>query len=502
MGTGRADDDPAPAPAATPPGRPRPRVLIVEDQPAVARAIRLLLEVHDLPCAVATSPDEALDLVDREELGAMLQDMNFGPSETDGARGLELFRRVRALDPGLPVLALTAWASLETAVAMVKEGAADYLAKPWDDAKLIATVRNLVRLRELELENQRLVEAAARDRRELSARYQLGELVYRSPVMHRVVSLAAQVASADVPVLVTGPNGSGKEMIADLVQVNSRRRDQAFVKVNVGALPDELLEAELFGAEAGAYTGSVRRRIGRFEAADQGTLFLDEIANLSPAGQAKLLRVLQSGELQRVGSSETRRVDVRIIAATNADLGAAMAAGRFREDLFFRLNVIEIRVPPLSERPEDVLPLAESFLERLGQGDPRRLGREARAALEAHTWTGNVRELHNRLQRAFLIGAGAEIQPDDLGLGARPSPVPAPGGAIAPSAGPRSAAEAALPAPIDPEADREERRRLEALLVESGGMVSRAAARLGISRQALYRRMERLGIALERRPRS
>jgi DNA-binding NtrC family response regulator len=464
-------------------GRPRARVLVVEDQPAVAKAIQLLLEVHDIPCVTAASPGEALDLVDREEFGAVLQDMNFGPSDTDGSRGVELFRRLRALDPDLPVLALTAWASLETAVALVKEGAADYLAKPWDDAKLVATVRNLVRLRELELENHRLVAAHARDRQELESRYDLGGLVYQSAAMHRVVALATQVASADVPVLITGPNGAGKEMIADLIQQNSRRRGLPFVKVNVGALPDELLEAELFGAEAGAYTGAVKRRIGRFEAADRGTLFLDEIATLSPAGQAKLLRVLQSGEFERVGSSETRRADVRILAATNADLSAAMATGRFREDLFFRLSVIELRVPALRERPEDVIPLAEGFLARFSPDGARRLGRDARAALEDHAWSGNVRELMNRVQRAVLIGTAPELQPEDLGLGSRPASGPI--------------AETATPEP-----DPDERRRLEQLLVESGGMVSRVAARLGISRQALYRRMQRLGIALERRPRS
>jgi DNA-binding NtrC family response regulator len=467
-------------------GGARSRVLVVEDQPAVAKAIQVLLEVHDIPCVVAGSPGEALDLVDREEFGAVLQDMNFGPSDTDGARGVELFRRLRALDPHLPVLALTAWASLETAVAMVKEGAADYLAKPWDDAKLVATVRNLVRMRELELENQRLVEAQARERRELASRYQLGDLVYRSPAMHRVVALAAQVAAADVPVLVTGPNGAGKEMIADLIHLNSRRRRKPFLKLNAGALPVDLLDAELFGAEPGAYTGAVKLRIGRFEAADGGTLFLDEIANLSPAGQAKLLRVLQSGEFERVGSSETRRVDVRILAATNADLQAAMAAGRFREDLFFRLSVIEIRVPPLRERPEDVLPLADAFLARFtAEGPARRFGRDARAALEEHAWTGNVRELQNRVQRAVLVAGAEALAPVDLGLAAEVErgrdPVAADGA---------------------PDIDPGEKRRLEQLLLESGGMVSRAAARLGISRQALYRRMQRLGIALERRPRT
>jgi DNA-binding NtrC family response regulator len=470
-------------------GQGRSRVLVVEDQPAVAQAIHVLLEVHDIPCVVAASPGEALDLVDREEFGAVLQDMNFGPSETDGARGVELFRRLRALDPHLPVLALTAWASLETAVAMVKEGAADYLAKPWDDAKLIATVRNLVRMRELELENQRLVESQARERRDLAARYELGGLVYRSPAMHRVVALAAQVAAADVPVLITGPNGAGKEVIADLVHANSRRRGRAFLKLNMGALPDDLLEAELFGAEAGAYTGAVKRRIGRFEAADAGTLFLDEIANLSPAGQGKLLRVLQSGQFERVGSNETRQVDVRIVAATNADLARAMAAGRFREDLFYRLSVIEIRVPPLRERIEDVLPLADMFLERFSRGGPpRRLARDARAALEDHTWSGNVRELQNRVQRAVLVGGGEELSTADLGLGLDDQS--------------HEGAAMELPATDSgAETERDERRRLEQLLVDSGGMVSRAAARLGISRQALYRRMQRLGVALVRRPR-
>jgi DNA-binding NtrC family response regulator len=254
------------------------------------------------------------------------------------------------------------------------------------------------------------------------------------------------------------------------------------VKVNVGALPDELLESELFGAEPGAYTGATRRRLGRFEAADGGTLFLDEIGNLSPAGQMKVLRVLQSGEFERLGSSETRKVDVRVLAATNVDLRQAMAAGRFREDLFFRLNVIELRVPPLRERPEDVLPLAESFLRAsaAGSGAPRTLAPEARAALVAHDWPGNVRELMNRVQRATLVAATPQIGPDDLGL----------------AAGPRLRREHAEGT------DEGERDALERLLMDCGGSVSRAASRLGISRQALYRRMDRLGVVLERRPRA
>ena len=221
--------------------------------------------------------------------------------------------------------------------------------------------------------------------------------------MHAVVTLALQVARGDVPVLITGPSGAGKEKLAEIVQANSRRKERPFVRVNAGALPDELLESELFGAEAGAYTGAARRRIGRFEAADGGTLFLDEIGNLSPSGQAKLLRVLQSGQFERLGSSETRRVDVRLICATNADLRREIAAGRFREDLFYRLNVIELAVPPLAERPEDVLPLAERFLRDLSPaptGALWRLDPEARERLVRHPWPGNVRELENTLRRA------------------------------------------------------------------------------------------------------
>ena len=449
----------------------RRRVLVVEDQPAVAKALQVLLEIHDIPCVTVSSPAEALELVDREELGAVLQDMNFGPSDTDGAAGLELFRTLRALDPELPVLALTAWASLETAVSMVKEGAVDYLAKPWDDAKLVATVRNLMRMRDLQLENHRLRAAQTRDRRRLEQKHDLQGIVYESAAMGRVVALATQVAASDVPVLITGPNGVGKEMIADIVQASSRRKAGAYVKVNAGALPDALLEAELFGAEQGAFTGAVKRRIGRFESADRGTIFLDEIGNLSPGGQAKLLRVLQSGSFERLGSSEPRTVDVRVIAATNVDLAAAMADGRFREDLFFRLSVIEIKIPPLRERAEDVMPLADGFLARFAGDNPRSFTPEARAALEDHAWPGNVRELQNRVQRAVLIGSPAI-----------------------------TAADLDLAAPIATPGSSDEKRQLEELLIECGGMVSKVAARVGITRQSLYRRMERLGISLERRP--
>jgi DNA-binding NtrC family response regulator len=306
--------------------------------------------------------------------------------------------------------------------------------------------------------------------------------------MHRVVSLAVQVAGSDVPVLITGPNGAGKEKIAEIVQANSARRDEPFVRVNVGALPDELLESELFGAEAGAYTGARRLRIGRFEAANGGTLFLDEIGNLSAAGQMKLLRVLQSAEFERLGSSETRRADVRVLCATNANLAEAIARGRFREDLFFRLNVIELHVPGLRDRPDDVLPIAASILESLPRsraGRPFALSEEAERAMREHTWPGNVRELSNRIQRAALVASGDRISAADLGFEPDDASLP-PARAASTSTEPLAAGQKAA---------------FEELLRRHGGSVSRAAQELGLSRQALYRRMERLGIVLERRPR-
>ena len=448
-----------------------PKVLIVEDQPAVAKALRLLFELHDIEADATASPDAALRLVEKGEVDLVLQDMNFSPGATSGEEGADLFRRVRTADPDVPVLLLTAWTSLETAVQLVKEGASDYLAKPWDDDKLVTSVRNLVQLRRLKRENLRMRSDRSRSRAALAREHDLRGLVYESEAMHRVVTLAVQVAKADVPVLITGPNGAGKEKIAEIVHTASRRRSKPLVKVNAGAIPDDLIESELFGAEAGAYTGSQRLRIGRFEAAHGGTLFLDEIGNLSPAGQMKLLRVLQSGEFERLGSSETRRADVRVICATNADLRQAIARGTFRQDLYFRLNVIELAVPPLAERREDVLPLARAFLgERFTSLRERSI-----EMLLTHDWPGNVRELQNRILRATVIAEGEDIRPEDLGFGR--------------DGGRDVDAEAPL-----------EKLQIEMALLNAQGSVSRAAEALQMSRQALYRRMERLGIVLERRP--
>jgi DNA-binding NtrC family response regulator len=455
-------------------------VLIVEDQENVAGAIELLLDLHGIASATAAGGAAALAALEAGGVDLVIQDMNFTPGEVSGAEGIALFRELRARDAELPVLLLTAWPSLETAVALVRDGASDYLEKPWDDERLLATVRNLLHVRRLARENRRLREARRRTRDELARRFDLRGMVYAGDAMHEIVALAVRVAAADVPVLITGPNGSGKELLAEVIHANSRRRHRSLVKVNVGALPDTLIEAELFGAEAGAFTGAERRRAGRFEAAAGGTILLDELASLSSAGQAKLLRVLQSGEFERLGSSEALRADVRVVAATNADLKAAVAAGGFREDLYFRLNVIELQMPPLAGRPDDVVALAEHFLAALASpGEPpRRFSAAARDALLRHDWPGNVRELRNRVQRALVLADGQEVTPEDLDLGA---------GAALVAPGALSGDEAA------------ERGRIEAALVAASGVVAQAAAALGMSRQALYRRMERLGLTLERR---
>ena len=465
-----------------------PRVLIVDDQPAVVQALRVLLDLHDIPNVTAESPREAVRRAAAEPLAAVIQDMNFSRSETSGAEGIDLFHTLRQADPDLPILLITAWASLETAVELVRDGAVDYIQKPWDDERLIEQLERLLAERRRALEKARGLDEAETSRRELESRHDLCGLVWASAAMGRLLGLAVSVADSDAPVLVSGPSGSGKERIAEIIQANSRRRRGPFVRVNLGAIPEELIESELFGAEPGAYTGAQRRRIGHFETADGGTLFLDEIDALSLAGQVKLLRVLQRGEFQRLGSSQTRTVDVRIVSATNADLERALADGRFREDLFFRLNVVELEVPPLARRPDDLMPLVRHFLERYGDRG-HELAPEAEAALMRHDWPGNVRELENRVRRATLLAGERPISAADLGLGT--------GGA---GHGPSAAAGAAGRRDLSA-ADELERRQVLDALERAEGVVAHAADRLGISRQALYRKMDRLGVEVERRPR-
>ena len=444
-----------------------PTVLVIDDNPAVCAALDLLFGLHEVRTLRASSPEAGLAALACEGIDLVIQDMNFTHGITSGEEGVELFRAMRAKYHDLPIVLLTAWTHLETAVELVKAGAADYLGKPWDDNKLVATVENLLELSEATREVARFRDERRRRRKALADKYDLRGLVFASAATERVVELACQVARADIPVLITGPNGAGKERIAAIVQANSQAKTGPFVTVNCGALPSELIEAELFGADAGAYTGaSNKAREGRFEIADGGTLFLDEIGNLPLAGQAKLLRVLESGEFERLGSSRTRKVKVRVVSATNADLPAMIREGRFREDLYYRLNVIELRLPPLAERVDDILPLAEYFLDGAA-----RLDEGARAALVAHPWPGNVRELKNAIQRAALLCADGVITARDLGLA------------------PARATSARMS--VDAEPDRD---MIEGALRNARGVISQAASELGLSRQALYRRIERCGL--------
>ncbi|MBB3227324.1 DNA-binding NtrC family response regulator [Luteibacter sp. Sphag1AF] len=440
-------------------------VLIIDDNPAVGEALSLALSLRDIRALVAHTPEEGLAVLGRETVDVVIQDMNFTADTTSGEEGIALFREIRGRHTDLPVILLTAWTHLESAVELVKAGAADYLAKPWDDAKLLQTVENLLELSESTREVTRARIERRKRREALQSRYDLAGLVFASEGMGRTIELACQVAKSDVPVLVTGPNGAGKERIAAIVHANSAVKRGPFIAVNCGALPGELIEAELFGADAGAYTGANKAREGRFEMADGGTLFLDEIGNLPLPGQMKLLRVLETGQFERLGSGRTRQARVRVISATNADLKGMIRAGTFREDLYYRLNVIEVNLPPLAERTDDILPLAEFFLEERAV-----LTEDAREALLAHSWPGNVRELKNAIVRAALLAPHGRIDAEHLNL---------------PAHSPNAARNL----------DEPTRESVEAALASAGGVISRAASSLGLSRQALYRRMERYGLA-------
>jgi DNA-binding NtrC family response regulator len=438
-------------------------VLVIDDNPAVATALETLFSLHDIETRAAGSPEDGLAVLDRESVDLVVQDMNFRADTTSGEEGAALFARIRDRHPDLPVILLTAWTHLESAVDLVRAGAADYLAKPWDDRKLLATVNNLLELSEARRELARMQQGERRRRSALERDHDLCGFVFADPASERLLTLAVQVARSELPVLVTGPNGAGKEKVAEIVHANSSVKNGPFVALNCGAIPADLVEAELFGAEAGAYTGAQRSREGKFEAADGGTLFLDEIGTLPPAGQVKLLRVLETGRFQRLGGNRERQVRVRVVSATNADLPALIRDGAFREDLFYRLNAVELRLPPLAERTDDILPLARHFLP-----PEKQLGEDAARALRAHAWPGNVRELRNTVQRAALLSHGETIAAVDLGLPAAPV-----------SAG---------------TADEPDRDAIEAALARSNGVVAQAAADLGLSRQALYRRLDRLGM--------
>jgi len=443
-------------------------VLVVDDSEAVRTAFDVLLSIHGASVVGAATPPEGLTTLQRQPVDLVIQDMNFRREATSGEEGISLFREIRRRFPEIPIILLTAWTHLETAVELVKAGAADYISKPWNDDRLLTTLRNLLDLKSARAEAQKLRAEQSAAREALAEQFDLCSIVYASQAMHTLVAMATQVAHADVPVLITGPNGAGKEVLADIVQANSAARGKPYLKVNLGALPNDLIEAELFGTEAGAFTGA-RARTGRFEAADGGTLFLDELGNLSGSGQAKLLRVLQTGQFERLGSNTTRHTRVRVIAATNANLRQAIREGRFREDLFYRLNVIELEVPAIVERRDDILPLARHFLEAGFALTP-----EAERALIQYTWPGNVRELQNVMRRACLLSAERLIGISALSLPATPT---------------TSAEEPTL-----------DRAAVEQALARAQGVVAQAARELGLSRQALYRRMEKLGLARPQSP--
>jgi len=444
------------------------KILIIDDNAGIISALSLLLSLHDIETLSAITPQAGLQLLrENPDISLVIQDMNFTADTTSGEEGRALFFALRELQPDIPVILLTAWTQLEMAVELVKAGAADYVGKPWDDNKLIATIKNLMELHELQQQQRQAQSREQQARAQLQQQFDLQGIVYRSNSVQKLLEMATQVAHSDVPVLITGPNGAGKEKIADIVQANSSVKNGPYIKVNVGALPEELMEAELFGAEAGAYTGSGNKaRQGRFEAADGGTLFLDEIGELSASGQVKLLRVLQTGEFQRLGSSHTRKVRVRVISATNSNLPQMIADGSFRQDLFYRLNVIELKLPALSERPEDLLPLARAFLFHSG----KKLSPQAQQRMLRYPWPGNVRELQNVMQRASVLTRGDTIDEETLAL-------------------PDEALQKAPEHSFEPS-----RELLEQTLANCNGIIAQAARELGLSRQALYRRLDKFGI--------
>jgi DNA-binding NtrC family response regulator len=450
---------------------PPARILIADDQPDVLEALRLLLKGEGYAIETATSPAAVMGALEAREFAAALIDLNYARDTTSGQEGLDLLHRIQALDPTLPVIVMTAWASIELAVEAMRRGARDFIQKPWENARLLAIVRTQVELGQALRRSDRLEAELGMLRDEGKVR-----LIAESKAMQPVLEMIARVGPSDANVLITGENGTGKGTVAQALHAVSLRASRPLAVVNAGGLSEGIFESELFGHVKGAFTDAKADRVGRFEMADGGTLFLDEIANVPLNLQPKLLRVLETGEFERVGSSKTRKVDVRILSATNADLAAEVAGGRFRQDLLFRINTIEIHLPPLRERREDLPPLAAHFLRQHSSRYRKRVnGFEAAAlrTLSEHGWPGNVRELDHAVERAVLMAQGPEIRAIDLGL--------------------KPAGDS--PSRLD-EMSLEE---VECFLIKKAlgrfdGNVSRAADALGLSRSALYRRLQRYGL--------
>jgi len=451
----------------------RHRILLADDQADIRESLRLLLKNEGFETQLASSPAEVLAAIEAREFDAVLMDLNYTRDTTSGQEGLDLLSRIQSLDGTLPVIVMTAWSSVELAVEAMRLGARDFLQKPWENARLLSILRTQIDLRQalrratrLEAEN-RLLSVEARP-----------TLIAESAAMQPVLNLLARIGPSDANVLITGEHGTGKEVVARTLHAMSGRSNRPMVTVNAGGLSSGLFESELFGHVKGAFTDARMDRIGRFEIADSGTLFLDEIANVPLNLQSKLLRVLETGEFERVGSSNTRRVNVRVLAATNVDVNAEVAAGRFREDLLFRLNTIEIRLPSLRDRGDDIELLANHFL--LVYTDRYRKaisGFDAGAmqALREHPWPGNVRELDHAIERAVLLSSSPMIRGVDLGLRAASSL----GGTL-------RLEEMSL--------EEVEKHLIQRMLARHGGNVSKAADALGLSRSALYRRLQKFGL--------
>ncbi len=450
---------------------PAPRLLVADDDAHVLEALRLLLKAEGFQVETATSPGGVLAAVEARDFDAVLMDMNYTLDTTGGVEGLDLLSRLQLLDGTMPVLVMTAWGSIEGAVEAMRRGARDYIEKPWDNARLLHLLRTQLALGQAIRRSQRLESENVALRKDGAP-----ELIATSPAMQPVLRLMERVGPADANALITGEHGTGKEVVARWLHAASSRAARPMITVNLGGLSEGVFESELFGHVKGAFTDAKSDRVGRFELADGGTLFLDEIANLSLGQQAKLLRVLQSGELERVGSSKTRTVDVRVLSATNADLHAEVAAGRFREDLLFRINTIEIRMPPLRERREDIPALAAHFLREYGTRYRKSVSKfhaDAVRALLAYAWPGNVRELAHAVERAALLAEGDTVRTSDLNL--------------------RAAGEAGTRLE-DLSLEEVERLLIQKALARFEGNVSAAAKTLGLSRSALYRRLERHGL--------